>query len=539
MGTADPPSATSPVTSPSAIDGRLAFPNLGGLPLWLVPYPLTEEQIGDITRLWELERAGGTLVAYAEIVLGLQPALHHRLICDALDEAFSAMSEYDDILICTPPGAAKSTYVSHAAAAYFMGRFPAKSVIFTTHTSELSERWSRQVRNSIATVEHQRVFPDCQLSKDSTAVGRWATTQGGEFLAVGVGTAILGFRADTIFIDDPIKGFEEAQSENQLSKIHSWFETDLITRLKPGGKIVQVCQRLSPNDLAGYMLRRAKERGTRRLKVLTFRMEAEEGDCDGTGRAPGERLWPEWFTSLQVEDARADEYIWRTLFQQRPPSDSGDWVGAENLTVVDIIPATLTRYLLTDIALSINKGDYSVHIAAGVDDVGTIYVEDAWRGRTAPEETARRHLDMIEVHHPIECLIDDDNASKVYVQLLHSLSRQRSPIVSVPWHPMPLRGQDKETRAAPLRGLLRTGRVRFKKGPYTSWLFPQLLGFPNLLGDGVDDGVDALSLIGRRLIKLGRPPTPAPVLPMIPAAREIKLDELWETLSRPAFFKRD
>ena len=529
----------SRVTLDALIDFRLPEPNLQGIPLWMARKPMAKETEAVIAEAWRRGRAATHLAGYAAYTLDVVPALHHRVICEAIDGLLA--DEYDDLVINTPPGAAKSTYTSHALGAYFVGRCPTKNVILATHTADLSEKWSRKVRNTVADRRHIQLFPNSVLSKDSTAVGRWATTAGGEFLAAGVGASILGFRADLAIIDDPVAGFEQAQSETQLAKVHDWFETDLMTRLKPGGKIVTICQRLSANDLAGYMMERHAENPTRRLKVVVLKMEAEEGDApDGTGRSPGDRLWPEWFTPEMVTDAKRDDYKWRTLYQQAPPSSSGDWVSADHIRIEDTTPdpRQLSMYLLTDLALSVNKGDYSVHIAAGVDHDGTIYVDDAWRDRCAIEVTARRHLDLCATYKPVESLIDDDNAAKVYVQLLASECRSRG--TTVPWKTMPMRGQDKETRAAPLRGLFRSRRIVFKRAAWNSWLTREILTFPNAMGNGVDDGVDALGLIGRRLASLSRPSGPPAKLPPAPTLQQMTLDGLHDERERThnAFSRR-
>lgn len=516
----------------SLFDPDTDVPNIRGefCVEWQHPEKITDEQARIIAAIWERWRASQHLADYSRYALDVVPAIHHRVICSAIDGLMA--DEYDDLIVCTPPGAAKSTYTSHGSSAWFMGRFPRKNIILATHTAELSERWSRKVRNTIADARHAHIFPDCSLSSDSTAVGRWATSKGGEFLAAGVGASILGFRADLVVIDDPISGFEQAQSETQLAKVQGWLETDLLTRLKPGGKLILICQRLSANDLAGYLIQRNIDNPTRRLKIVTLRMEYEEGDEDGTGRKPGERLWPEWYTPEMVADAKRDQYRWQTLYQQRPPSSSGDWVGPENIQLVDEVPGDMSRYILTDLALSINKGDYSVHLTVGVASDGNVYVEDAWRGRVSPEKTVEKHLALCAEHRITESLIDDDNAAKVYVQLL--ADRARTQGINVPWKMLPMRGQDKETRAAPLRGMFRSGRVRLKRGPWNEWLVRELLSFPNAIGSGVDDGVDALSLIGRRLASLSRPAAPAPKPKEVDPRGSFysaTLNELWNSVA--------
>jgi predicted phage terminase large subunit-like protein len=485
-----------------------------------------------LEELSKREEAAEFLATYATYAVGVAPAAHHRLICRNVDDLLN--DRFDELIICLPPGGAKSTYISHALSAFFLGRFPHENIILATHTADLSERWSRQVRDTVASQEHQRVFPHSTLSKDATAVGRWATSKGGEFLAAGVGGAILGFRAKLAVIDDPVKDFEQAQSMTQLQKIHDWYETSFLTRLKPGGKVVLVCQRLSPNDMAGYMIQRNIEKPTRRQKLLVLTMECDTDDPadDPLGRTKGERLWPEWFTQEMVEDAKRDEFKWKTLYQQRPPSEEGSWVSPSEVRIVDIVPTPdlLQHYIVSDLALSVNSGDYSVHIVAGIDDNRRVYIVEAWRDRCDPNVTADKHLSLTSTYKPLECLIDDDNASKVYVQLLAAKARERS--IPIPWKALPIRGQDKETRAASLRGMFKRGLIFLKRAEWNQWLVKELLAFPNALGQGVDDGVDALSLLGRRLASLASAAPPAPPSKPVKYAHEATLNELWEDRER-------
>jgi hypothetical protein len=63
----------------------------------------------------------------------------------------------------------------------------------------------------------------------------WYTDNGGEYLAVGVGGTVRGFRADLIVIDDPVKDREAADSETARANLWEYYHSDLLSRLKPDG----------------------------------------------------------------------------------------------------------------------------------------------------------------------------------------------------------------------------------------------------------------------------------------------------------------
>jgi predicted phage terminase large subunit-like protein len=486
-----------------------------------------EHILAEIARRETAQRA---LETYSLSTLGIVPAAHHRMIYAAL-EALILDDAYDDLLINTPPGSAKSTVVSHVLPAWYLGNFPGRNVIIASHTASLAEKWSRRVRDTVDSPDHNTIFPDSALSKDSTAVARWTTSTGGECLAAGVGMSILGFRSDLCVIDDPVSGWEQAQSITQLQKIHDWYRSDLKSRLKPQAKIVIVCQRLSANDLAGFVIKEHAKDPTRRLRVITLPMVCDSAD-DPLGRAIGERLWPEWYTEAMVADLRKDEFIWQTMWQQKPPSDDGSWVTAEDIQFRPSPVNPTTTYGMTDLALSVNTGDYTVHLVVAVAADGSWDIIHGERARVDPDASASTLVSLCATHKPLEWLIDDDNASKVFMPLVATRARQMG--TNVPWKPLPMRGQDKETRAAPLRGQFKRRMVFMPPGmPWTAWLTTELLTFPNAVGQGVDDGVDTLSLMGRRMMAVARPTNVIPLRPSLTTA-DMTLDQLFEDMPNPS-----
>ncbi len=478
-----------------------------------------------LQQLEQRDQAKTSLASYSIYMDIGTPALHHHLICDAIDQLLD--DQYDELIILAPPGSAKSTYTSVALPSYYMGKFPKGHILTASYSTELAEKWGRRVRNIVDTPRFKALF-DVSLSKDATAATRWATQNGGEFYGAGVGSGILGFRADLAVIDDPISGFEQAQSLTQLQKVHNWYETDFITRLKPNGKVVLICQRLARNDLAGYLIDRNIASPTRRQRILTLPMVAT--DNDPLGRQPGERLWPEWYTESMVLDAQRDDYKWRTLYQQEPPADEGSWVSTEDIQFRPSPQNPEVKYACSDLALSVNSGDYTVHFIVAVDSLGDWDIIDATRERVDPEQSALRIISLCQTYAPREWLIDDDNASKVFMPLVATKARQTS--THVPWKPLPLRGQDKETRAAALRGQYKRRKVYMPHdASFTQWLTKELLTFPNALGDGVDDGVDALSLLGRRLMAISGPKLTV-VPKALPTIADMTLDQLFEDMPK-------
>ncbi len=237
----------------------------------------------------------GGFTEWAVLALAAQgqvPARHHRVMIRELEAA--AAGECDRLMLLLPPGSAKSTYASLLFPAWFLARHPGAHVIGASHTAGLAAGFGRGVRGLL--LEH-RARLGVGVDALSRAAHRFGTTSGGTYYATGVRGPVTGRRADLVVIDDPVKGHAEADSRLQRDALWDWYRSDLLTRLRPGGRIVLVMTRWHPDDLGGRLLA-----GAEAWRVVRLPAIAEAGDT--MGRAPGEALWPEWEDLAALERKR-------------------------------------------------------------------------------------------------------------------------------------------------------------------------------------------------------------------------------------------
>jgi hypothetical protein len=123
-----------------------------------------------------------------------------------------------------------------------------------------------------------------------------------------------------------------------------------------------------------------------RWKLIRLPMEA--GADDALGRAPGERLWPEWFTQEMVADAKRDPRAWNALYQQEPAGEDGDYFKREWFRDFEPQPARLGIYGASDYAVTERGGDFTEHGIFGIDHKN-VYVLDWWSGRPPPTAGSR------------------------------------------------------------------------------------------------------------------------------------------------------
>lgn len=419
---------------------------------------------------------------------GFEPAAHHKLLLEKLEAV--ERGEIDRLAIFMPPGSAKSTYASVIFLVWFLARNAGKAVIAASHTQELAEHFGRRARNLIQ--EHGPTL-GVGVSSDNKAAGRWEATNGSEYFAAGVGGAVTGRRADLAIIDDPIRSREDADSETIRNKQWDWYKFDLMTRLKPGARIVLIQTRWHEDDLAGRILEDEPDRWS----VIRLPMEAEGNDP--LGRKPGEPLWPEWFTDQMRADAKRDSRLWSALYQQQPVPDTGDYFKRDWFKSYTEAPArnTMRVYGGSDYAVTADGGDYTVHVVVGLDPDGRMYLLDLWRQQTASDGWVEALCDLILKWKPIGWADETGQIRAGIGPYLERRMLERKAFVAR--EAFPTRG-DKAVRAQSIRGRMAMNGLYVPAN--ASWRADferELLSFP---AGKHDDQVDALGLVGQLLDRM-------------------------------------
>ena len=201
--------------------------------------------LAELTKLDELKAQKAAQTRFLPFVREVWPTFisgsHHAKMAEAFERV--AAGTCKRLIINMPPRHTKSEFASYLLPAWFLGKFPHKKVIQTSHTAELAVGFGRKVRNLVDTDQYHKIFPDLALQSDSKAAGRWNTSKGGDYFAIGVGGAVTGKGADLLIIDDPHSEQEAALAEvnpDIYDKTYEWYTSGPRQRLQPGGAIVVV-----------------------------------------------------------------------------------------------------------------------------------------------------------------------------------------------------------------------------------------------------------------------------------------------------------
>ncbi len=428
-----------------------------------------------------------SLTAWAHLALaqaGQRPAAHHRALIAELEAL--ARGENDRLMLLMPPGSAKSTYASVIFPPWWLAQAPTSQIIAACHTAPLASHFGRRARNLIA--EHGTRL-GLALARDARASASWSLDQGGSYYAAGVRGPITGRRADLVLIDDPVKSQAEAASATARAQVWQWYQSDLISRLKPGGKIILVMTRWHEDDLGGRLLA-AQAAGGDRWRTLRFPALAEADDP--LGREPGQALWPEWESAADLARKRMiiGERAFSALYQQTPRPSEGLLFRTETITVLDALPALSARVRAWDLAASLpapgRDPDWTVGLRMGRDEAGRFIVDDIKRLRGGPHEVEQAILATArEDGTTTPILLPQDPGQAGRAQVLY-LTRKLAGyhVIASP------ESGAKLTRASPVAAQAAAGNLAVLRAAFTHPFLDELRDFP---AGHKDDQVDALS----------------------------------------------
>lgn len=441
----------------------------------------------------------------------LQPAAHHKLLLNELEKV--ERGETNRLIVCMPPGSAKSTYISKQFPPWFLARRANRSILACSYAYELIEGFGRNARNLI---ELHGTELGIALRKDSKAAGEWETTNGGRYFCAGVNAGIAGHRADCAFIDDPIGSDQDARSQTYRDHLWKWFWDDFIPRLKPGGAVVIIANRRHEDDLVGRLIS-AYPADWKVIKLPLVIDTEEQAKNDAMGRSIGQHLWPEWFKEQTITDARKSENF-SGLYQQDPTPEDGDyfhkdWFEPAAYDSIDKLPKDLRHYVASDHALtSKEENDRNCLIPFGVDEHDDIWIlPDLWWKRGDTLELSDAMFDIVARRRPIEWFAESEHIHKSIEPFINKRMQETGIYFTLTGLTS---SKDLQTRAQSIRGRAKMLKVHLPR--FAHWYqqaLHELMTFP--LGKH-DDFIAALAKIGQGLERLARASVPKAVVPFDP-----------------------
>ena len=407
---------------------------------------------------------------------------HHKLMADKFERI--ASGDLKRVIINMPPRHTKSEFASFLLPSWFLGRFPQKKVIQTSHTAELAVGFGRKVRNLVRADVYKEVFPNVGLQADSKAAGRWSTNHGGEYFAIGVGGAVTGKGADLLIIDDPHSEQEAKLAMTDpgiFDSVYEWYTSGPRQRLQPGGSIVIVMTRWSTKDLTGRILKSSiEDEKINEWEIIELPALLPSGNP----------LWPEFWPIEELESLKAELPVskWNAQYQQKPTSEEGAIIKREWWKVWEADRPPSCEFIIQswDTAFTkSNRSDYSACTTWGVfhPDEGPdahVILLDAFKERLEFPDLKRKAFEMWKDWEPDAFVVE---AKAAGAPLIYELRQMGIPVQEF----TPSRGNDKVVRVNAVSDLFSSGKVWAPRKRWAEEVMEEIAGFPYSDNDDLTD----------------------------------------------------
>jgi predicted phage terminase large subunit-like protein len=446
-----------------------------------------EAQLSKLEKLKDRELCQTKFIKFVERVWPtFISGAHHKRMADAFERV--ANGSCKRLIINMPPRHTKSEFASYLLPAWFLGRFPHKKVIQTSHTAELAVGFGRKVRNLVDSETYHDIFPSLSLQADSKAAGRWNTSKGGDYFAIGVGGAVTGKGADVLIIDDPHSEQEAAMAASNpevYDKVYEWYTSGPRQRLQPGGSIVIVMTRWSQRDLTGQVIKAAAARNGEEWEVIEFPAILPSGNP----------LWPQFWSLSELEALRTElpNSKWQAQYQQNPVGNESAIIKRDWWKIWPHERPPMCDYILQtwDTAFEKNnRADYSAGTTWGVfnydEDHGVpnIILLNTYRKRVEWTDLKRDVLAEYNEFEPDGVLIEKKATGAPLILELRAMGIPAQGFT-------PGKGQDKIARLNAVSDIIASGKVWVPETRWAEELIDEIAEFPS---GQHDDLVDATTL---------------------------------------------
>lgn len=422
--------------------------------------------------------------------------IHHAALANAFERI--ANGSLRRLMVNMPPRHGKSECASVHLPPWFLGKHPDRKVIFATHSEKLSVSFGRRVRNMVKDPDFTAIFPECEVSKDAKASGKWSTTKGGEYYAIGVEGRLAGRGADLMLIDDP-HSEQDAITGGDLhyERVYDWYQTGPRQRLQPGAAVIISATRWSKKDLCGRLMADARaDRMADQWEVISLPALLP----DGKPLFP--EFWPQ--SELEVLKRTLPSQRWNAQYQQNPTSDEASivkqswwkpWLrrAPQCIFTVQSWDTSFGEYAKGDPSACTLWGVFEPRKEPGQPQSAPpfgIILLDAFEERLPFPELKQKALELYRRAKPDSLCIEARAAGS---PLLQELGRLGLPIARY----APTCGSDKTVRLNAVSDLFRSGMIWYLEGcTLAHRTIQQFADHPNGDGDDLMDcSVQALARI--------------------------------------------
>lgn len=323
------------------------------------------------------------------------------------------------LMINMPPSYGKTEIIARCFIAWALGHYPHRKFFYISYSDDLCRKINNQVRDLIKSPFFASIFgANPHFLQDNA--NEFVLKSGGGLFVTTLKSALTGFHAHQILIDDPIK-VSAMSSKTERNIVNQNFKDSVLSRLQDNqSNITILMQRLGDEDLCGFL---SDERHFEKdiinqwqkvsLKAINSTEENYNIGDFTYQRKEKEALFPARHTLSELELLKqqigADEFS--TQYQQEPQvSEAGFFEEVYFKTIPSYECNQQSLYIFVDNAQSLNtNADNRAIVLLGVEsykDTMRYVVRDCVYGIWSEEQTIEQ----------LTCMMYNNPSAKVYIE---------------------------------------------------------------------------------------------------------------------------
>ena len=337
------------------------------------------------------------------------------------------------LMLNMPPSYGKTEIIARCFIAWALGNYPQRKFIYISYSDELCRKISNQVRDLIKSPFFASVFGKNPLFLQDNA-NEFVLKEGGGLFVTTLKSAITGFHAHQILIDDPIK-VSAMNSKAERNLVNQNFKESVLSRLQDNkSNITILMQRLGDEDLCGFLLDKKNFESHiidewKQISLKAINKERETytiGDYNHI-REPNTPLFPQRHNNKDLEllKLQMGEDEFSTQYLQEPMvSEAGFFELAYFKEIPSYECQNQNLYIFVDSALSLNaNADNRAIVLIGVENYENTLryvVRDCVFGIWEESQTIQELISLMLDNPKAKVYIESDGGGLTLERLLLS-----------------------------------------------------------------------------------------------------------------------
>lgn len=331
-----------------------------------------------------------------------------------------------NLCLMVPPRHTKSMIFNVFGPTWLWLSAPIKAAS-VSHTSGLATQMNTKRHRIINSDKFRELFPEIQLV--TNAKGQLVDSRGAEMYSMNR-NAFTGYGGDVIINDDLTNAETARKDQAEMSNAWSYYQTTMPSRINDINKciIMNIQQRLAPNDIAGHIMNEPKLAARyvfitlpaifQRDTVIIFPISGQVKYLK-----KGDFLWPERFGNYESLRAEVGETIFETQYIQNPIASDKTAIKADMIVEKDMpdtpgVENAEITYASHDFPVKDKDTSDFLGSCLGYRVRGTLYITDCLEKRMGFTKSVE-YVKQIDDVFPgtIQVIEDKANGSPILQQL--------------------------------------------------------------------------------------------------------------------------